>query len=60
MPIPMDEDDEVVSATRFARDNANGVEEMVLVITRAGSVKSLTYNPTLKYWTVREADVRTS
>ena len=56
--LPLAEDDEVVSATRYARDGANSVEEQVLIVTRLGDVFSLTYNPTLKYWVCRVADIR--
>ena len=58
MNLPLSDEDEVVGTSRFARDNANGIEEQVLVFTRMGEVFTLTYDATGKYWKCREADVR--
>ena len=55
--LPLADGDEVVSATRYARDSANGVEEQVLVITREGDVMSLIYDATRKVWGCRPAKI---
>ena len=55
--LPLDEDDEVVSATRYAREGATSTEEQVIVITRLGDVFSLTLNGVKRTWTCQRLKV---
>ena len=59
MGIPVERDDEVVSATRFARDGANSVPEQVLVVTKHGEVFSLVWRSSgIQGWECKRVDVK--
>jgi hypothetical protein len=58
MNIPLEHGDEVVSATRFAREGATSTPEQIIVVTRYGAVFSLTWMPSGRQrWICKPVDL---